>query len=118
VEASGTNQPTNETPGATSETPPAATRTTEAGLTVDQRSATLDRTLRVQEAQGWRIEARSDFQATIAKGKPLHNKLHLLLTIFTLGVWGIVWASLALSGGVKRRMITIDEYGNVIDSIV
>jgi hypothetical protein len=118
VEASGTNQPTNETPGPTSDSPPAPTRTSEAGLSVDQRKATLDRALQVQETQGWRIEARSDFQATIAKGKPLNNKLHLLLTIFTVGVWGIVWASLAISGGVKRRVITIDEYGNVIDSIV
>jgi hypothetical protein len=44
--------------------------------------------------------------------------LHLLLTIVTLGIWGIVWASLAITGGVKRHMITIDADGNVIDSIV
>jgi hypothetical protein len=119
MEASGTNQPTNEPSGASPDATPAApTGASKGGLSADQRKGTLDRTLQVQETQGWRIETRSDFQATIATGKPLNNKLHLLVTIFTLGVWGIVWASLAISGGVKRRMITIDEYGNVIDSII
>jgi Glyoxalase-like domain len=120
VEESGTNRARrNETPEAVpdaSATAPTGRRN--AGLSADQRKATLDRTLQIQEAQGWRIEARSDFQATIAKGKPLNNMLHLLLTIVTLGIWGIVWASLAITGGVKRRTITIDEDGNVIDSIV
>jgi hypothetical protein len=87
-------------------------------LSAGQRAATLDQALGIEEAQGWRVEERSDFQATIAKGQPLNNKLHLILTIFTLGVWGIVWASLAISGGVKHRMLTVDEYGNVVDSIV
>jgi hypothetical protein len=120
VEASGTDRSTtNETPEAVpdaSATAPTGTRN--AGLSADQRKATLDRTLQIQEAQGWRIETRSDVQATIAKGKPLNNMLHLLLTIVTVGIWGIVWASLAITGGVKRRTITIDEDGNVIDSIV
>jgi hypothetical protein len=117
VEALG-NQPPNGAGAVPNAPAPAATGTSAGGLSGDQRKATLDRTLQIQEAQGWRIESRSDFQATIAKGKPLNNKLHLILTIFTVGIWGIVWFILAITGGVKRRMITIDEYGNVIDSIV
>ncbi len=38
--------------------------------------------------------------------------LHLLLTIFTLGLWLIPWLVLGVAGGVKRKMVTIDEYGN------
>ena len=34
----------------------------------DERKATLDRASANSGAQGWRIETRSDFQATIAKG--------------------------------------------------
>lgn len=119
MEASGTDQPRSEPQGAVPEAPaPAPGQTSGAGLSAGQREATLDQALGIQEAQGWRVEERSDFHATIAKGQPLNNKLHLILTIFTLGVWGIVWASLAISGGVKHRMLTIDEYGNVVDSIV
>jgi hypothetical protein len=121
VEGSGTNHPTNEGPGAGPDPAPAPTGTSAAGspvMSAEGRKATLDAALQRTGAEGWRIETRSDFQATIAKGKPLNNKLHVLLTIFTLGVWGIVWASLAISGGIKRRMITIDDYGSVIDSTI
>jgi hypothetical protein len=52
----------------------------------------------------------SDFQATIAKGKETSHVLHLLLTIFTVGLWLIPWLVLGVAGGVKRKMITIDEY--------
>lgn len=123
MEASGTNEPTNDAPVAPSEEPAPVSPPTEAAApapsiqqTTDQRKATLDRTLQLRGAQGWRIETRSDFQATVAKGHRLNNTLHLILTIITVGLWGIVWIVLAILGGEQRRMITIDEYGNVIDN--
>jgi hypothetical protein len=89
-----------------------------AGLTPEQRKATLDERLRIEEAQGWRVETRTDTHATIARGKPLNNKLHLILTIFTVGIWGIVWFALWITGGEKHRTLTVDEYGDVVDSLV
>lgn len=80
----------------------------------DERKSILDRALQQYGAQGWRIENRSDFQATIAKGREISHTFHLLLTIFTLGFWLVVWFLVGLLGGNKRRMITIDEYGNVV----
>jgi hypothetical protein len=80
-----------------------------------ERKTILDRTLADRGAQGWRIETRSDFQATIATGKPVHHLLHLILTIVTAGLWAIVWILLAIFGGVKRHIITIDEYGNIVE---
>ena len=91
---------------------------TGAGLNAEQRKLTLDERLRLEEAQGWRVQSRSDFQATIAKGQPLNNKLHLILTIFTVGIWGIVWFALWITGGEKHRTLTVDEYGSVVDSLV
>jgi hypothetical protein len=81
----------------------------------DERKAALDRTLASRGAQGWRIENRSDFQATIATGKPVHHVLHLILTILTAGLWAIVWIIVAITGGIKRHLITIDEYGNIAE---
>jgi hypothetical protein len=81
----------------------------------DERKATLDRVLADRGAQGWRIENRSDFQATIATGNRINHVLHLILTIVTVGLWGIVWIILAITGGIKRHLITIDEYGNVVE---
>ena len=81
----------------------------------DERRAILDRTLQRYGASGWRIESRSDFQATIAKGKEVSHLLHLFLALITVGIWLIFWLGLGMVGGVKRRMITIDEFGNVVD---
>jgi hypothetical protein len=88
------------------------------GLTAEQRKATLDQAIGREEAQGWRLQSRSDFQATLAKGQPLNNKLHLILTIFTVGIWGVVWFALWITGGEKHRTLTVDEYGNIVDSLV
>jgi hypothetical protein len=41
--------------------------------------------------------------------------LHFFLTLFTVGIWLIFWLVLGTVGGVKRRMIIVDEYGNVVE---
>ena len=100
------------TPGETPAPPKAPGNLTKS---TDERKAILDRTLSGRAAQGWRIENRSDFQATVATGKKLNNVLHLILTILTAGLWAIVWIILAITGGIKRHLLTVDEYGNVGD---
>jgi hypothetical protein len=97
--------------------PPATTTeiTGELRKSPEDRKAILDRTLADRGAAGWRIENRSDYQATIAQGKKVNHILHLILTILTAGLWAIVWIILAITGGVKRHILTVDEYGNVID---
>jgi hypothetical protein len=37
----------------------------------------------------------------------------LILTLVTLGLWGIVWIAMAIIGGEKRSTVTVDEWGNV-----
>jgi hypothetical protein len=102
------------TPGGDApETTPAAAE--DLTKSADERKSALDRVLADRGAHGWRIETRSDFQATIATGNKINHVLHLILTILTVGLWGIVWIILAITGGIKRHIITIDEYGNVIE---
>lgn len=76
------------------------------------RREVLNRELQRYGAMGWRIETRSEFQATIARGKQISHLLHLFLTIFTLGLWLLIWALIGMFGGVKRWLITVDEFGN------
>jgi len=38
-------------------------------------------------AQGWRVEALTDFQVILVKGRPANPVLHLLLAVITFGVW-------------------------------
>lgn len=81
--------------------------------TPQERKALLARTVQAQVAAGGRVESQSDFQAVIVKGKPVNHVLQLILTVVTLGLWVFVWIGLALFGGEKRSMVTVDEFGNV-----
>lgn len=91
-------------------------RQTEASTTIRpavERKAILSQQLQGAVARGLRIESQSEFQAVLVKGKPINHTLHAILTIFTCLLWGIVWAVIAATGGEKREMIVVDEFGNV-----
>ena len=53
-----------------------------------------------------------DYQAILVKGHRPNHLLHLVLTIVTLGVWGIVWLGVIAFGGEKRMSASVDEWGN------
>lgn len=57
--------------------------------------------------RGWRVEAASSTMVTLAKGKRPNHVLHLLLTVFTVGVWGLVWAWLAIVKHERRVTLTV-----------
>ncbi len=66
-------------------------------------------------AAGGRVESQADTMAVMVKGKKVNHILHFLLGFPTLGVWWLtVWPFLVLTGGEKRSMIQVDEYGNVL----
>jgi hypothetical protein len=108
----GADAPAAEGAGA----PAAPTPQPTVGLqkSLDERKAALDAALARFGAQGWRIENRSEFQATIAKGHRINHVLHLILTIVTLGIWAIVWILLAIFRGEKRQLVTVDDFGNIV----
>lgn len=78
----------------------------------EERKELLARTISGQVAAGARVESQSDFQAVVVKGKGVNHVLHLILTLVTLGVWGVVWIAMAIFGGENRAMVTVDEFGN------
>jgi len=80
----------------------------------EERKELLARTISNQVAQGARVESQSDFQAVLVSGKPVNHVLHLILTLVTVGLWGIVWIAMAIFGGEKRSMVSVDEYGNAV----
>jgi hypothetical protein len=80
---------------------------------LEERKELLARTIAHQVVTGARVESQSEFQAVLVRGKPVNHVLHLILTLVTFTLWGWVWIALAIFGGEKRSMITVDEYGNV-----
>ncbi len=63
--------------------------------------------------QGYRVESQTDFQAVLVRGRRVNHILHLLLSIFTCGLWIIVWLALGLFGGEKRDVVRVDEQGGI-----
>jgi|SRR5262252_8900202 len=57
--------------------------------------------------QGWRVESLTTTQAVLVKGKRPNHLLHLLLTVFTAGLWLPGWIVVAVASGEKRRVITV-----------
>lgn len=86
-------------------TAPAATVSTE------ERRQLMDQAVVEFTSGGWRVESRTDYQATFAKGHRHSHGLHLFLSIVTLGLWLFVWVPLSVFGGEKRRTVWVDEYG-------
>ena len=98
---------TPENPGAEVTVPGGASRKSD-----DERKQLLARQIQTAAATGGRVESQSDFQAIVVRGKPVNHVLHLIVTLVTIGIWGIVWIALALTGGEKREMVLVDEWGN------
>ena len=86
--------------------------TTVATKSPEQRKELLARAVANQVRQGGRVESQTDYQAVLVTGQKVNHVLHLILTLVTFGLWGIVWIILAFIGGEKRVVIDIDEYGN------
>ena len=78
----------------------------------DEPKEALARIISAQVVDGARVESQSEYQVVLARGHRLNNFMHLILTIVTFGLWGIVWLLLGLFGGEKRRVAFIDEWGS------
>jgi hypothetical protein len=80
----------------------------------DDRKRALSQQIRSMVTAGGRIESQSDFEAVIATGKDVNHTLHAILTVATCLLWGLPWAVVAATGGVKRQLVTVDEFGDVL----
>ena len=82
--------------------------------TPEERRVILAQAIQNAVARKYRIESQSDEMATVVYGKPVNHILHLILTLITLGLWGIIWAVMVMAGGERREMISVDPYGNLL----
>jgi hypothetical protein len=80
----------------------------------DERKRALSQQVRSMVTAGGRIESQADFEAVIATGNDVNHTLHAILTLATCFMWGLPWAVIAATGGVKRQLVTIDEFGDVL----
>ena len=78
----------------------------------DYRKQLLSRQVASMLSQGRRVESQSDYQAVLVYGHRPNHILHFIITLLTLGFWGIIWIALALMGGEKREIVQVDEWGS------
>lgn len=82
----------------------------------NDRKAALAEAVAREVAAGARVESQSDYQAVVVRGQRVNHTLHLILTLVTCSLWGIVWLILVLTGGEKRVVLQVDPYGNLLRS--
>ena len=82
----------------------------------EYRRTNLAHRIRSLVMDGYRVEAQSDYQVILVSGKRPNHLLHLILTIVTLGIWLFVWIGVAIFGGERRRVVSIDEYGQLLEA--
>lgn len=80
----------------------------------EERKALLANALTGQVASGGRIESQGEFQAVVVRGHRPNHLLHFFIGVFTFGLWWIVWFFIAVFGGEKRQMVSVDDFGNVL----
>jgi len=68
----------------------------------------------VDVARGWRVQSQTETDALLARGGNVNHLLHLVLTLLTCGIWGIVWIAIAIQQQEKHERITVDDYGQVL----
>ena len=83
--------------------------------TLEERKAILAKHVAAAVPFGARIESQSETMAVLVTGKPVNHMLHFLIGFPTLGFWWLVWLFLAITGGEKRQVITVDNYGNILE---
>ncbi len=83
-------------------------------MDADQRKAALAMAVGMNVSRGARVEAQSDFQAVLVFGHPTNHVLHAIITFFTCGLWAFVWLLIGLTNKETRRVISVDQYGQIL----
>lgn len=63
---------------------------------------------------GWQVQATTPTSAVLVDGPPTNHVLHVLVSIFTCGLWLPVWLIVAMTAKQRRVTLMVDPYGNVV----
>lgn len=93
----------------------AAQRQTELDAWAEHEQAlTLGEKVQRMTVEGWRVESQVDGRVVMVAGRRPNHVLHLLLSIVTVGLWVIPWIVVSVTGGERRRVLTVGQDGRVV----
>ncbi len=79
--------------------------------TPEAREAALSTAVMRHVAAGWRVESRGPDQAVLVRGKAdINHTFHLLMTLVTCGLWGIVWLIVSATTKEHRMSVIVDPH--------
>lgn len=78
-------------------------------------AASLDEAVTKYQNRGWRVAERYEDHVVMAKGEKIPHGKHMLLTIVTLGIWGIFYGlTLITNPGLRRVRLQLNRRGRVV----
>jgi hypothetical protein len=93
-----------------------------APISLDERVERLSRIVSTRTLEGWTVVDRNEREAWAVldlPGKPVNHTLHAIISLFSCGLWLIVWLILSLTQQKQQRVrISIDSYGNLLEEKV
>ena len=93
-----------------------------ATVSSEERLERLAQIVSTRTLQGFTVVDRNDRTASavlMLPGKTVNHVLHAIISIFTCGLWAVVWIILALTRKRERRVkLTIDPYGNLLEESI
>ena len=80
-----------------------------------ERQDRLQQAMASLAGAGRQVTPLGPFQFQIVNpGTTVNHVLHLLITLFTCGLWVVVWIVLALSQRPEnRQLVVVDDFGGV-----
>lgn len=86
------------------------------GIPDGQRQQALATAVQQEVTRGGRVESQGPYNAIIRYGKDINHVLHLILTLVTCSVWGLVWLALVINQMVQKKAVSlqVDPFGNVL----
>lgn len=83
-------------------------------LPAERRREILEQAVAYYVGRTAQVETLMEYQAVLRYGRPVNHILHLLLTVFTLGLWAPIWLLIVVLGsGERRRVLSVDPFGLV-----
>jgi hypothetical protein len=82
--------------------------------TPEERRALLASAIRTETRAGWRLRARTDYRAVLARRRTGSVPANITLSVVTAGLWLPVWGLLVLVRDERQLVISVDEWGFVM----
>ena len=80
-------------------------------ISTRERQQIMNEKIIMCQADGKSLESVEDFQAVLVTQNKTNHVLHLVISIFTGGLWLPVWLLIALTKKNRREILQVDESG-------